>query len=869
MKTSTEQPPTNSVSPATPSLWLTPCEGEEGPGRFELPLGATTIGGGPRCTVKVRGKGVRPLHCVVTHSAHGTSVRRWAAGTEINGHAFTEASLSDGDRLAIAGFEFVVEAQPQPSDEARTGADTLVTPPAPSAQRSFLPAQVMTPWLNGQGNGPVSPSEIDPATHEDPQEPRACESEEESQPLAEVSKHDSKSVRHAAKQRVKKLSQRLREAQRDKVSLDEQLASLRNAKEQVDQALEASQLEVATAKDEVVGRIGEIESLRGQLAAADDQLFELRSAAVIADSRHQELAEEIAELTTQLQSAREELAAGLEDRASATSLPDEVEVPVTPDEPLAPDFVDELAFPAADASEPASPESQVNADDVPVETFASNDYENPWAVEQVSADAASDVAASHEAATEFHEANSPASADLWAAVVEPTQDASDLTPASAEPETSSADLWDIETTGSQAEPLATSEEEVGAENPVEAAEATVSEAAADWLASFEAQAAGEKTTSNAADALDDPAAPSSDDEPHDDGTTAHNETPEDSLPVSAEVTPASPDEEDAADEPVSADWLADLCGTDDDDPLEEHRADAASSNSLLGTQDGDLAEALGESASEEGAGIHTDSLLEPLASAQSVEELIPQDQPSTDTPSSFIEQYANLLPADEEPAEQVAPTGDLFATPTPPSPEPESSGNALLDNTASPSGEGDDSIEDYMAGLLERIRGEASAEQASAPVVQQPVPEASPKAGNELKSEPPSEPKEPLANLDELRSGPAPEQSHDMSALRALANQSARSAIGVADSRQNQEKAMANLIISGMAMLCGGYLAVTASSLLDAQFIGGLAGFGWAGYWGTNTLRHMAAASQAKEQGKSQPEEQFPISGVEPDASPK
>ena len=138
MKTSTEQPPTNSVSPATPSLWLTPCEREEGPGRFELPLGATTIGGGPRCTVKVRGKGVRPLHCVVTHSAHGTRVRRWAAGTEINGHAFTEASLSDGDRLAIAGFEFVVEAQPQPSDEARTGADTLVTPPAPKRPAELL-----------------------------------------------------------------------------------------------------------------------------------------------------------------------------------------------------------------------------------------------------------------------------------------------------------------------------------------------------------------------------------------------------------------------------------------------------------------------------------------------------------------------------------------------------------------------------------------------------------------------------------------------------------------------------------------------------------------------------------------------------------
>jgi hypothetical protein len=67
-----------------------------------------TIGAGADCTLRLRASGVGPLHCLVLRGRQTTIVRRWSADTRLNGHAFTDASLTPGDRLSIGAVELEV-----------------------------------------------------------------------------------------------------------------------------------------------------------------------------------------------------------------------------------------------------------------------------------------------------------------------------------------------------------------------------------------------------------------------------------------------------------------------------------------------------------------------------------------------------------------------------------------------------------------------------------------------------------------------------------------------------------------------------------------------------------------------------------------
>ncbi len=77
-----------------------------------------TIGSGEHCTLRVRARGVEPLHCVLIRKAARTVVRRWAKDTRLNGASFTDASLNRGDRLSIGPIEFeVLESGSRPASD--------------------------------------------------------------------------------------------------------------------------------------------------------------------------------------------------------------------------------------------------------------------------------------------------------------------------------------------------------------------------------------------------------------------------------------------------------------------------------------------------------------------------------------------------------------------------------------------------------------------------------------------------------------------------------------------------------------------------------------------------------------------------------
>jgi pSer/pThr/pTyr-binding forkhead associated (FHA) protein len=83
-----------------------------------------SIGSGPNCTLRLRARGVRPVHCLILRGPAGTVLRAWAPGTRVNGEIVSDAVLEPGDLVTIGPVEFEVlppEGPPaNPTDAGRT-----------------------------------------------------------------------------------------------------------------------------------------------------------------------------------------------------------------------------------------------------------------------------------------------------------------------------------------------------------------------------------------------------------------------------------------------------------------------------------------------------------------------------------------------------------------------------------------------------------------------------------------------------------------------------------------------------------------------------------------------------------------------------
>lgn len=93
-----------------------------------------TIGAGPRCTLRLRARGVRPIHCLIVRGSRRTLIRQWAPDTRLNGRTFTDAELVDGDRLGIGPLELEV-------------LDAGLLPPEPARDPQFHPQRHPSPQL--------------------------------------------------------------------------------------------------------------------------------------------------------------------------------------------------------------------------------------------------------------------------------------------------------------------------------------------------------------------------------------------------------------------------------------------------------------------------------------------------------------------------------------------------------------------------------------------------------------------------------------------------------------------------------------------------------------------------------------------------
>jgi hypothetical protein len=237
----------------------------------------------------------------------------------------------------------------------------------------------------------------------------------------------------------------------------------------------------------------------------------------------------------------------------------------------------------------------------------------------------------------------------------------------------------------------------------------------------------------------------------------------------------------------------------------------------------------------------------------------PAGEPSATVaaPASYIERFTHLFADD---ADDVPPTAEpRLSQPLPETvtPKPRSMRVAPPENTHSPgSGEADEeSIEQYMAKLLQRVRGDTDrppASQAPPPPIRPERPAAH--AGMPL-SAPGNSSSRLLSRADspdsfvpaeaavtevrtELRlRAPAPERLADLKALRQLSNETARQAIGVYETRYQRRRTLSRIIVSALAGATGLWLICLAPSWRDPQLISACVLLYIAAHWMTQTLR--------------------------------
>ena len=209
-----------------------------------------------------------------------------------------------------------------------------------------------------------------------------------------------------------------------------------------------------------------------------------------------------------------------------------------------------------------------------------------------------------------------------------------------------------------------------------------------------------------------------------------------------------------------------------------------------------------------------------------------ESEPPHQEQASFIDRYAHLLPADDAATE-------------PPTAAPQS---PVVAEAAPAASDNEESVEQYMAKLMGRMRGAASgrseADEVAANTSTLLAPgNAAVDVGAIAEVAAPNQ--EPITDIEEMRSKVnVSELASDRLAMRALANQSARHAIGVHTARTLRRKARTRFIVALLGASAGLYLLLDAPGWNSLQFAGGCVAAFAAIYWGKLTLGSLIKGIQ-------------------------
>jgi hypothetical protein len=240
---------------------------------------------------------------------------------------------------------------------------------------------------------------------------------------------------------------------------------------------------------------------------------------------------------------------------------------------------------------------------------------------------------------------------------------------------------------------------------------------------------------------------------------------------------------------------------------------------------------------------------EPCSEPSGSDDQVPQVKADFQ-PASFIDRFAHLL--DEEPADgKTLPlhrTTPELERPSEPLIVSDVSSPATL---ATPSADSvdEESIEQYMSQMMQRIRGDSSLPIRTGV---SPAPAATPTLtppstiGQAVSnSHADSEDEDSMAAASvtpveveqpQRKPGPAGETRSEMAALRALANRSARHAIGVHTAHHLRRKALIRSLFAVLSIGAGLYIGYHAPAWKSFEFGTGCIALLAALFWGLQTL---------------------------------
>jgi hypothetical protein len=228
--------------------------------------------------------------------------------------------------------------------------------------------------------------------------------------------------------------------------------------------------------------------------------------------------------------------------------------------------------------------------------------------------------------------------------------------------------------------------------------------------------------------------------------------------------------------------------------------------------------------------------------------------------ASFIERYAHMF-ADDGPSVDPPPTSANRETTDVEVRKPRAMGIASP-SAESQSDDEEESIEQYMAKLLQRVRGESRtplSQGLSTSAKQPPTGESRPKmqpasstAGTSQATvspgplelagaSPPTAPARPPVRTKV----PMAEQSANMEAFRALANESARRAISRHALRVHRRNAVTKVIVATLAGMTSVLLMLEAPHWRDLQFLTACVSLLVAAYWAGQTYGTMIESFRA------------------------
>jgi len=107
------------------------------------------VGSAAGCTLRLRARGVRPVHLVILRGTLGNVARAWAPNTRINGEPFRDAVLEPGDRLTVGPIEFEVldscESEPPAEGEPYAREPAASQPPEDMSRTLVLDRRGVPP----------------------------------------------------------------------------------------------------------------------------------------------------------------------------------------------------------------------------------------------------------------------------------------------------------------------------------------------------------------------------------------------------------------------------------------------------------------------------------------------------------------------------------------------------------------------------------------------------------------------------------------------------------------------------------------------------------------------------------------------------